>query len=316
MGFKKGGQMIPWDKKYEPTTLAEYVFQNDNAKVQISKYIADGDIPNLMIAGIQGTGKTAIVNVLINDLDINKSDVKVLNGSSTKESGVEEIRETVDTYCSILPRGDYKVVVFEEADGLSKAAQKALRSIMDKYSDTCRFVFTCNYPHMIIAPIHSRCSAGKITLDAFDEGRMLIHTVEILEKEGIKYDPEVVIDHVKYYHPDLRATILSTQQASATGELLGVSTTLSSDSGIVEEWERIWSEDPEYNKLVPLLLGVDNNNFEQLFTIMYNNVDKLGNDLQDKAYKAIADHLLAAYTHSIQFINMRGCLIIIFKVLE
>jgi DNA polymerase III delta prime subunit len=198
-------------------------------------------------------------------------------------------------------------VLFEEADGLSSAAQKALRSLIDDSSDTTRFIFTCNYVNKIIPPLQSRFQ--NIHIDSFDEEALALHAASILEGENITYDPDTLIDHVEKYQPDMRKIINSLQGSSISGTLTSPNASSSDDDDFMEMWAALWSRKSSYSELVKYVSMVDNNNFEQVYEVMYSSDSLTGSN----AIPIIAEHLYKAYTVSNQTINIDACLIRLFN---
>lgn len=294
-----------WYKKYQPSTIDDYAFQNEDTKIKVEDYLSKGDIPNLLISGIQGTGKSSLAKVLINEFDVQPSDVRIINAS--KESGIDKIRDDVSGWCMTYPMGKFKVVIFEESDGLSTAAQKSLRSLIDDASDTTRFIFTCNYINKIIPPLLSRFQ--NIHIDEFDEEALVLHAATILDNENITFDGDILIDHVEKYKPDMRKIINSLQECSITGELTSPDNNSDNDD-FIESWKSMWSRRTTYTELANFINMVDNNNFEEAYEIMYSS-----NQHKDasKSIPIIAEHLYKAYTVSNQMINLDACLIRLFN---
>ena len=298
-----------WVEKYKPLLATQYKFQSPANEKYITKLLAENDIPNLMIGGIQGTGKTALVEMLMNELSVHPRDIKHINASS--DNGIDNIRNDVVNFCSLFPNGEYRVIILEEADGLTPQAQKALRAVIDKYQSGTRFVFTCNYPHKIIDALHSRCQ--DIYLDKFDEGTMLLHAADILELEEIAFDPQILIDHVKKYNPDMRKVIQSIQQASTNDENTLMEVGYGQlNSEIVDKWEELW-ENPQFDELVEVVQHIDNTNFEEMYEIMYNNIGNLPEKDQNRAYAELPEYMDRSYRVALQSANMRGYLIEIFN---
>lgn len=295
-----------WYKKYEPSGISGYVFQNKNTEKKILNYLEKGDIPNLLIDGIQGTGKSTLAKVLINELNIQPSDLRVINASN--ESGIDTVRERIDRFSKTYPVGKFKVVLLEEADGLSKAAQKALRSLIDESNDVTRYIFTCNYSNNIIPALLSRFQ--NIHVDSFDFDALTMHVADILDAEDISFDPDVLIKHVELYEPDLRKVINSIQECSTSGTLSSPSDNRSEKDDFIEKWKALWSVKSSYNDLYNVLGYVDSSNFEEVYEIMYSS--KMHDD-NNKAIPIIAEHLYKAYTVSNQIINIDACLIRLFN---
>lgn len=297
-----------WVEKYKPDTLMNYVFQNKDNEEYVTSFLATNVLPNLMISGVQGTGKSSLIQMMLNELKVINTDIKHINAS--KDNGIENVRDKIFNFCSAFPMGEFKVIVLEEADGLSPQAQKALLAIMDTFPRSCRFLFTCNYPQKIIPALHSRCQT--IHLDGFDVGTMLVHVAGILDAEGIVYEGQVLIDHVKHFNPDMRKVIQSVQQSSTNPamKLGGVVSETSEDSS--EIWKEIWESTPEYDTLVKLVGSVDHNNFEEMFKIAYENFHNLPEDKMFKAYATVPNYIERGYIVAYQPMNMHGFLVEIF----
>jgi len=149
-----------WVEKYRPKKLDGYVFRDEHQKDQIQRWVKDGTIPHLLFSGNAGIGKTTLAKILFNELDLNPLDVLEINASRT--NSVEDVRDKVVNFVQMIPFGDFKVVLLDEADYLSPNAQAALRGVMEEYHTTARFILTCNYPNRIIPALHSRCQGFHI----------------------------------------------------------------------------------------------------------------------------------------------------------
>ena len=149
-----------WVEKYRPSTVNGYVFRDETQKMQVLQWIKEKSIPHLLLSGNAGIGKTTLAKILLNELDVNSLDVLEINAS--RERGIDEVRERITRFVSMIPFGDFKVVLLDEADYLTPAAQASLRGVMEEYHETSRFILTCNYPNKIIPAIHSRCQSFHI----------------------------------------------------------------------------------------------------------------------------------------------------------
>ena len=145
-----------WVEKYRPNKVDGYVFVDEAQREQVQAWIRDGSIPHLMLSGTAGIGKTTLAKLLINELGIDSFDVLYANGS--KEARKIEWVDKLISFCQTMPFGQFKVVLIDEADYMNPTSvQPALRNLMEDYSQSVRFILTCNYPSRIIAPLHSRC---------------------------------------------------------------------------------------------------------------------------------------------------------------
>lgn len=313
---KRGKDLVEekiWERKYRPTTLDDYVFSSEKTKEYITKLIDEKEIPHLLISGIQGTGKSTIAQILINNFVTNKSDVLHVKASS-RDRKLDNVVERVENFCQTFPMGECKVVLFEEADGLSVPAQKALRETIDDYGDVVRFIFTANYVNKIIPALHSRVQ--QIHIEQLDDDEILERVAYIIENENIDVlNADFVYNHIDRFKPDMRKIINSIQQSSSNGVLGDVIDVVDSDGEFIDQWEVEWkSDEPTFERLYDLAIGADQHNFEQAYTFMYENVDKL--DDEYKAVRVIAEYLYRAQAVANQEILLKACLIEMFGVLE
>ena len=207
---------ILWTEAYRPKTLAEYVFRDEQQRKQLYNWVKEKSLPTLMITGVQGTGKTTLAKVLFNELEINELDILEINASRT--NSIDDVRNKITNFIQMIPFGDFKVVLLDEADGLSIASQGALRGLLEEYQATARFVFTGNYPQKIIPAIHSRCQGFHI--EKLDETEFTARVATILVTENIDFDLDTLDTFVKATYPDLRKCINMVQMNSVSGKLI------------------------------------------------------------------------------------------------
>ena len=298
-----------WYEKYQPNNLDEFIFANDRDKELFQKFVDNKDIPNLIISGIQGTGKSSMVAILLNELDIKKFDVKIINGSS--KTGVDNIRNTVEGFVKTLGQGDMKVVVFEEAEEMSLQAQKALRMIMDNASDTVKFIFTSNYPDKIIPALHSRTQHVHIT--QLDYDGVLGCVAQILEEENVTVNElEDLYSHVDAYTPDLRKIINSVQQFSMSGTLMPLTESSGGSNGF-DEWVQLWKGAPDKEDVLNLIPQLDLSSVDQYYRVMYEVLTDASQEFDESAVVTIADHLYKSNFVADQEINLMSCVILMFS---
>jgi len=189
-----------WVEQYRPRDIDGYVFRDEEQREQVKQWIKAGTIPHLLFSGAAGIGKTTLAKILINALNIDQYDILEINAS--RDNGVEFIRSKIEGFVSTMPFGAFKVVLLDEADYLSVNAQAVLRGLMETYSDTARFIMTCNYPHKIIPALHSRCQGFHI--EKVDHTEFTARAATVLVTEGVDFDLDVLDSYVKATYPDLR----------------------------------------------------------------------------------------------------------------
>jgi len=192
-----------WVEKWRPTTLADYVFRDNEQKQQVESWIKSGAIPHLLFSGSPGVGKTTLAKVLLHEIGADWGDVLEINAS--RERGIDIIREKITNFSATLPFGDFKYVILDEADYTTEGAQAALRGAMEQYANTVRFILTCNYPHRIIPAIHSRCQGFHI--ERLDETDFMVRLGQVLAEEDVEFDIDTLELYVKAAYPDLRKCI-------------------------------------------------------------------------------------------------------------
>jgi len=189
-----------WVEQYRPKDIDGYVFRDEAQRDQVKQWIKEGTIPHLLFSGAAGIGKTTLAKILINALNIDTYDVLEINASRT--NSVDDIRDSVVNFVSTMPFGDFKIVLLDEADYLSPNAQAALRGVMEEYSQTARFIMTCNYPHKIIPALHSRCQGFHI--EKVDHTEFTARAATVLVTESVEFDIDTLDSYVKATYPDLR----------------------------------------------------------------------------------------------------------------
>jgi len=193
-----------WIEKYRPKTLDGYVFKDQTHRDLINQWIKDGSIPHLLLSGSAGVGKTTIAKILINQLGVANSDVMFANGS--KEARKIEWVDKLIMFCQTMPFSDFKIVLIDEADYMNiNSVQPALRNLMEDYSESVRFILTCNYPNKIMPAIHSRCQ--HLRFEKIDLTEYTARLAEILFAEEIEFSLDVLDTYVKAFYPDLRKCI-------------------------------------------------------------------------------------------------------------
>lgn len=303
-----------WYEEYRPSSFDDYIFASEQQEKAIRSYVENRKIPNLLFSGEAGTGKTSLVHCIINELDIKESsDVKIINTSAVTKH-VEMVENDIMKFCRTLPMGDFKILVLEEFDRCSVAAQQALRNIIEEHEDRVRFIATVNYPHKLISAMHSRFQ--NFEFSTMDEDRVYDLVIRILEDKNINVeDPEILVEHVERYSPDIRKIINSIQQYSQSGSLERPES-VSKGSEVEDEWEALWkSGEASLDVCRSLLHGVHSDNIDFFFRVMYENIEKVEVPDRDKAIVSIARQLYRSSFVADVDILLDSCLIQIFSKL-
>ena len=282
-----------WVEKYRPKTVEGYVFRDEEQRKQVQTWIKDKTIPHLLFSGNAGIGKTTLAKLLFNELDVNPLDILEVNGS--RQTGVEEMRDRITNFSQMIPFGEFKVILLDEADYLSTHAQAALRGIMEEYHNTVRFILTCNYPNRVIPAIHSRCQGFHIA--KIDQTEFTARVAEILITEGVTPDLDTLDTYVKATYPDLRKCINTVQMNSVDGVLNKPN---EGDTG-ESDWKLDMVELFKAGKIQEarkLLCGaIRPEEMEEVYRWLYDNIELFGNDeQQDQAVliikQGLVDHTL------------------------
>jgi replication factor C small subunit len=191
------------------------VFRDEAQREQVKQWIKEGSVPHLLFSGAAGIGKTTLAKILINALGVDTYDVLEINAS--RENNVDNVRNNITSFVSTMPFGQFKIVLLDEADFLSPNAQAALRGVMEEYSQTARFILTCNYPHKIIPALHSRCQGFHI--EKVDHTEFTARAATVLVTEGVDFDIDTLDSYVKATYPDLRKCLNLLQMNTVDGKL-------------------------------------------------------------------------------------------------
>jgi DNA polymerase III delta prime subunit len=286
-----------WVQKYRPKKVEDYVFRDASQKRQVESWIKEGSIPHLLLSGAAGIGKTTLAKVLLNELGIEEFDVLEINAS--RDNDVDNVRHKITNFVQMIPFGPFKVVLLDEADYLSINAQAILRGLMETYSNTARFILTCNYKNKIIPALHSRCQGFHV--EKTDQTEFTARVATILVTENIDFDLDTLDTYVKTAYPDLRKCINLVQQNVTEDNVLAAPTT--GDSGgadykiaMVELFKKGKIQDAR-----KLLCGKARpEEMEDIYRWMYDNLELFGDsdEKKDQALlvikQGLVDHTLIA----------------------
>lgn len=213
-----------WSEKYRPKTIADTILPEE-LKNTFQEFVTQGNIPNLLLTGPAGCGKTTVARAMLEEIG---SDYIVINGSMN--GNIDTLRNDIRSFASgISFTGGRKYVILDEADYLTQNTQAALRNFMEEFSKNCGFILTCNFKNRIIGAVaDSRCSVIDFKIKKTDlpslAKQMMKRVMTILDQENIEYDKAAIAAVITKYHPDWRRTINEIQRYSVTGKI---------DSGII-----------------------------------------------------------------------------------
>ena len=299
-----------WVEKYRPPSIAECIL-SDSIKGTLSDLTKDGTVPNLLLSGSAGVGKTTVARALCEQTN---SDYIIFNGSDEGRM-IDTLRTKMTQFCSTisLSGGSRKVVIIDEADYSNPdSVQPAMRGFIEKFAENCSFIFTCNYKNRIIEPIHSRCAVVDFVLPKDEKPEIASKFMErckhILSSENIDYDERVVVQLINKHFPDFRRVINELQRYSTSGNI---------DSGILANIGEL--------NLNQLVSSLREKNFQNMRKWVATNVDNdpatVYRKIYDKLYEVLekssipqAVLIIANYQYKSAFvadqeINLVACLI-------
>jgi len=258
-------------EKYRPQNIEDTILPQ-RLKDTFKEFVKQGEVPNLMLCGSAGVGKTTVAKALCNELG---ADYIVINGSDEGRL-IDTLRTKIKNFASTVSLGGgSKVVILDEADYISAdSVQPALRNFIEEFSSNCRFIFTCNYKNRIIPPLHSRTTVIDFTLTPTDKqtlaGQFLGRLKEICDAESIKFDEKVLVELILKFFPDFRRCINEVQRYGVSGEI---------DTGLLSTLNE--------EKLTPLINMIKDKNWSGMRKWVGQNSDNDFNTLYRKLFNAL-----------------------------
>ena len=223
--MKLTNESFLWVEKYRPKTIEDCILP-DRLKKPFQEYVEKQEIPNLMLTGSAGVGKTTVAKAMCDEIGINH-----LYINASENRGIDMLRTTIRGYASTVSlTGGKKVIILDEADYMTPDAQAAMRGAIEEFAKNCTFIFTCNFKSKLIDALHSRCSVIDFALKNGEKAKMATQFLKrmenVLTQESITYDKAVLAKIIEKYFPDYRRTLNELQRYSSSGVL---------DAGIVAQ---------------------------------------------------------------------------------
>ena len=266
-------------EKYRPQVIDDCILPDDTKKT-FKEFVEKGEIPNLLLAGPPGIGKTTIAKALCNELG---ADFYVINGSDEGRF-LDTVRNQAKNFASTVSlqgNGRHKVIIVDESDNTTNDVQLLLRANIEAFYSNCRFIFTCNYKNKIIEPLHSRCAVIDFTIKGKQKaqlaGSFFKRLQNILDAEGIEYDQKVVAELVSKHFPDFRRVLNECQRYATGGQI---------DAGILASFSDI--------SVTELIKNLKDKNFTEVRKWVVSNLDNDAPALLRRVYDASYDCLIPA----------------------
>ena len=287
-----------WVEKYRPKTIEECILPEGTKKTFLD-FLKKGEVPNLLLAGPAGCGKTTVAKALCNELGV---DVYVINGSDEGRF-LDTVRNNAKNFASTVSLSSdakHKVIIIDEADNTTSDVQLLLRASIEEFANNCRFIFTCNYKNKIIEPLHSRCAVVDFTLKGKEKAKLAAEFYQrlqnILTIEKVEYEQKVLIELINKHFPDWRRVLNECQRYSVSGKI---------DSAILASFSDVSVSD--------LTKNLKEKNFPEVRKWVVNNLDNDSSVLLRRIYDSLYTSLenasipaavliIAKYQYQIAFV--------------
>ncbi len=266
-----------WVEKYRPKTIDECILP-PSIKKTFQDFLDKGEIPNMLLAGPAGCGKTTVAKALCNQLG---ADYYVINGSDEGRF-LDTVRNTAKNFASTVSLSStakHKVIIIDEADNTTNDVQLLLRAFIEEFSGNCRFIFTCNFKNKILEPLHSRTTVIEFGIGGKNKPAIAAlffkRIQEILDTEGVKYDNKVLVELINKHFPDWRRVLNECQRYSSSGSI---------DSGILATFSDV--------KVNELIKNLKEKNFAEVRKWIVSNLDNDTTVLLRRVYDNLYDSLV------------------------
>jgi DNA polymerase III delta prime subunit len=296
-----------WVEKYRPNAIRDCILP-DNLKKTFTEFVKDKHIPNLILSGGPGVGKTTVAKAMLEEIG---ATYMMVNGS--EESGIDVLRTKIKNFASTVSlEGGRKYIILDEADYLNaQSTQPALRGFMEEFHKNCGFILTCNYKNRLIPPLHSRCSVVDFIIPKDQKPKLaqdfFARVQTILSEENIKFDPKAVAELLNKFFPDWRRVLNELQRYSASGNIdAGILVNIS-DSNINELMHSL--KEKEFTNVRKWIVQNLDNDPVRIFRRLYDNLyDFVDGSTIPHVVVIIADYSYKSAFVADQEINLLACM--------